>query len=99
MILVVTFGAVWIRDSFILKWTTFLNASLPWWFLYAGLIALNMSLAAVMIWIVAIVFLFSLCRYEEGLLLQRFGEDYSSYNSEVPMWIPSLTRRPRGNRQ
>lgn len=61
--------------------------------LYLGLIIISISLAAVLIWIVAIIFLYYLCRHEEKLLLQRFGDEYSRYMREVPMWLPRLKRK------
>ena len=61
--------------------------------LYLGLLMLNMSLAATGIWIVAIIFLHYISRYEEKLLLERFGEEYEQYMQKVPMWIPRVRRR------
>jgi len=61
--------------------------------LYLGLLMLSMSLAAVVIWVIAIGFLHYISRYEEKLLLARFGEEYEQYMREVPMWIPRLRRK------
>jgi len=61
--------------------------------LYAGLLALSLSVAAMVIWLAGIVFLHAISRYEERLLLARFGEEYAHYMREVPMWIPKLRRR------
>ena len=61
--------------------------------LYLGLLMLSISLAAAVIWIVTIIFLHYISRYEEKLLLARFGEDYKQYMKEVPMWIPRLRKR------
>ena len=61
--------------------------------LYLGLFMMNMSLVAGVVWIGASVFLYYLSRYEERLLLERFGEDYQSYMSDVGMWIPRVRRR------
>ncbi len=58
--------------------------------LYLGLLILSISLAALMVWIISIVFLHYISRYEEKLLLARFGEEYKKYMMEVPMWIPRL---------
>ena len=58
--------------------------------LYSGLFMLNMSLAAGAVWIGATAFLYFLSRYEERLLLKRFGEGYRTYMREVGMWIPRL---------
>ena len=61
--------------------------------LYLGLLVLNMSLAALGIWIAAIIFLNYISRYEENLLVERFGEEYKQYIRRVPMWLPSIRRR------
>jgi len=61
--------------------------------LYLGLLMLNISLAAGVVWVVAIGFLHYISRYEERLLLERFGEEYELYMREVPMWIPRLRKR------
>jgi len=61
--------------------------------LYLGLLVLNMSLAALGVWIAAILFLHYISRYEEKLLLGRFGEEYKRYMREVPMWLPLIRRR------
>jgi protein-S-isoprenylcysteine O-methyltransferase Ste14 len=55
---------------------------------YSGLLLLSISLAATVVWLMAIGFLHYISRYEERLLLSRFGEQYAQYMREVPMWIP-----------
>jgi len=145
IILAVLFILVWIIDSFILRYTTFLNGSVPVAvriplaviffvlagtlsrrglsivfgevretpgvirkgifgrvrhpvylgeiLLYLGFLSLNISLAAAAIWLLAIGFLHYLSRYEERLLIDRFGDDYRRYMREVPMWIPGIKRK------
>jgi protein-S-isoprenylcysteine O-methyltransferase Ste14 len=61
--------------------------------LYLGLLMLSISLAAFVVLLMAIVFLHYISRYEERLLLARFGEEYRKYMQEVPMWIPRLRKR------
>jgi protein-S-isoprenylcysteine O-methyltransferase Ste14 len=61
--------------------------------LYLGLLMLSLSLAAAVVWCIAIAFLHYISRWEEKLLLARFGEDYAQYMREVPMWIPRLRKR------
>jgi protein-S-isoprenylcysteine O-methyltransferase Ste14 len=56
--------------------------------LYLGFLTLSISLAAAAVWMIAIGFLHTISRYEEKLLLVRFGEEYAQYMQEVPMWIP-----------
>jgi len=57
--------------------------------LYAGLLLLKLSLAAVGVWVIIILFYHFIALYEEKLLLQKFGDAYIEYKKEVPMWIPS----------
>jgi protein-S-isoprenylcysteine O-methyltransferase Ste14 len=61
--------------------------------LYLGLLMLSLSLASAVVWVTAILFLHYISRYEEKLLLARFGEEYEQYMREVPMWIPRLRKR------
>jgi protein-S-isoprenylcysteine O-methyltransferase Ste14 len=61
--------------------------------LYLSLLMLSISLAAALVWIIAIGFLHYISRYEERLLLARFGEDYDNYMRKVPMWFPRLRKR------
>ena len=61
--------------------------------LYLGLLMLSISLAATAVWILAIFFLHIISRYEEKLLLDRFGEGYETYMREVPMWIPRIRKK------
>ena len=66
--------------------------------LYLGLFLLNMSLLAGAVWIGATAFLYYLSRYEEELLMKRFGEDYITYMRDVGMWIPRLRRKGKRRR-
>jgi len=61
--------------------------------LYLGLLMLYISLPAIVVWIIAIYFLHYISRYEEKLLLARFGKEYEQYMREVPMWLPRFYRR------
>jgi protein-S-isoprenylcysteine O-methyltransferase Ste14 len=61
--------------------------------LYLGLLMLSLSLAAAVVWCMAVVFLHYISRWEEKLLLARFGEEYAQYMRDVPMWIPRLRKR------
>lgn len=60
--------------------------------LYLGLLFFSTSLAAAAVWIIAIVFLHYISRYEEKVLLERFGNEYRQYMKKVPMWLPKLSR-------
>ena len=139
------FAAVWILDTFFLKYTTFFNSyvslglRLPFGvallavsgylarkglsivfgeerdnpivirksvfsvvrhpiylseiLLYCGLLILSLSIASFVVLLMAMVFLHYISRYEERLLLARFGQEYRKYMQEVPMWIPRLRKR------
>ena len=61
--------------------------------LYPGLLMMSISLAAAVVWLIAIGFLHYISRYEEKALLAHFGDEYKQYMKEVPMWIPHLRRK------
>lgn len=61
--------------------------------LYLGLLMLSMSLAAAVVWIIAIGFFQYISLCEERILLARFGKEYEQYMRKVPMWIPKLRKR------
>ena len=61
--------------------------------LYLGFQMLSISLAAVAVLVIAIGFLHYISRYEERLLIERFGKEYEQYIREVPMWIPRFWKR------
>jgi len=61
--------------------------------LYLGLLTLSLSLTAAGVWGFGIAFLHYISKYEEKLLLARFGEDYAKYIQEVPMWFPRFWKR------
>ena len=61
--------------------------------LYLGLLMFSISLAAAVVWLVAIGFLHYISRHEEKLLLARFGEQYAQYMRDVPMWVPRILKR------
>ena len=63
--------------------------------LYMGFICLSLSLAAAAVWAVAALFLHLISRYEETLLVERYGDDYRRYMKEVPMWIPRFRKTSR----
>ncbi|MCJ7681154.1 MAG: DUF1295 domain-containing protein [Candidatus Aminicenantes bacterium] len=61
--------------------------------LYLGFLCLSLSLAAAAVWVVAAIFLHVISRYEETLLIERFGDEYRRYIKEVPMWIPRFGKK------
>jgi protein-S-isoprenylcysteine O-methyltransferase Ste14 len=60
--------------------------------LYMGLIFFSLSIASIVVWLFAVVFLYYISRYEEKILLDYFGEEYKTYMQEVPMWLPKFSR-------
>ncbi len=56
--------------------------------LYLGFILLSLSLLSALVWILIIVFYYIISRYEEKLLIQRFGSVYEEYKKKVPMLLP-----------
>ncbi|OGO08026.1 MAG: hypothetical protein A2Y92_00715, partial [Chloroflexi bacterium RBG_13_57_8] len=60
---------------------------------YLGLLLFSISLAGLAVWILIVAFLHFISRYEEKLLLARFGDDYRRYMNEVPMYLPCILRR------
>jgi protein-S-isoprenylcysteine O-methyltransferase Ste14 len=56
--------------------------------MYSGLLIMNISLAAAFMLVITILFLHYISRYEEKLLLAKFGDEYRQYMKEVPMWFP-----------
>lgn len=56
--------------------------------MYAAGIVLSLSFPAFIVWMVIILYYHFLARYEEKLLIQKFGEEYRDYMKRVPMWLP-----------
>lgn len=140
LILLIIFLTIWIADSFVFKYSTFLtqyisnyirvpialivlviSGLLAWTglkiifgetreepqvittgvfsivrhpiylsliLLYLGFILLSLSLLSVLVWILIIVFYYMISRYEEKLLIQRFGSAYEECKKKVPMLLP-----------
>ncbi len=51
------------------------------------------SIAAAFFWIIIILYYNFMAKYEEKLLLQKFGLEYKKYKNDVPMWIPRFWKR------
>ncbi len=56
--------------------------------LYLGLFCFTLSISAAIVMVITIAFYHFIASYEEKLLVEKFGEDYRGYQSEVPMWLP-----------
>ena len=63
--------------------------------LYVRLFLLNTSLAGLAVIIAVFVFLHYISRYEEKVLLERFGEEYRQYMQDVPMYFPRIILRKK----
>jgi protein-S-isoprenylcysteine O-methyltransferase Ste14 len=142
LIFFVLFLGVWISDSFVFHYSTFLQESVPnyirlalggpvilaAWFLarggmkavfgtarekpevittgvfrivrhpiytgallfYLGSILFTLSLASAALWILIIAFYIVLCKYEERLLTEEFGDDYLKYKKRTGMLFPKF---------
>lgn len=55
---------------------------------YLGLLISTLSIFAAIILVIIIIFYHCIAKYEEKLLLHKYGEDYEEYMKSVPMWIP-----------
>ncbi len=61
--------------------------------LYLGFLVMSISIVALFVWIIAILFLYIISQHEEKLLVARFGKDYEQYMREVPMLIPWFRKK------
>ena len=59
---------------------------------YLALLVFGLSISAAIVWIVIIAFYHFIARHEERLLLEKFGDSYSDYMKEVPMWLPRVRK-------
>ncbi|UCD06141.1 MAG: isoprenylcysteine carboxylmethyltransferase family protein [candidate division WOR-3 bacterium] len=57
---------------------------------YIGLVVFTLSIISSVVCAIIIVFYHYISRYEERILLDRFGEEYERYIKSVPMWIPRI---------
>ena len=60
--------------------------------IFLSFTVLSLSIIALIIWFVIIVFYYYLCRYEEKLLIGKLGKKYRDYMNEIPMLIPRIGR-------
>ena len=61
--------------------------------LYQGLCVISISIVSYIVAIAVVIFLFYLARFEERMLLDRFGDDYRRYILDVGMFLPRLGGR------
>ena len=60
---------------------------------YLGLAVSTVSLFSLALLVLIFVFYNYIAGYEEELLVQRFGERYSSYKKSTGKWVPGIGRR------
>ena len=53
---------------------------------YFGLVVITLSFASLLVCIIIAIYYNFAARYEEKLLLAKYGDDYKKYMSEVPRW-------------
>lgn len=56
--------------------------------LYIGFFLTTFSLACLALWVGILIFYNYIAIYEEKLLEQKFGQEYTEYCRDVPRWIP-----------
>ena len=56
--------------------------------IFLSVVVLSLSLIATMIFIAVVIFYYFLCRYEEKVLIEKLGKEYTDYMKKVPMLIP-----------
>jgi protein-S-isoprenylcysteine O-methyltransferase Ste14 len=142
VVLFILFLGVWITDSFVLNYSTFLFEIVPdylrlavaglvllaGWYLvrrgikevfgtkrekpevistgvfrivrhpiytgailfYLAAILSTLSIASALFWLLVIGFYIFICRYEESILSEEFGNDYLEYKKKTGMLFPKL---------
>ena len=59
---------------------------------FLSFVIVSLSVFALIIWLVIVIFYYYLCRYEEMILIEKLGKDYRDYMKKVPMLIPKIRR-------
>ena len=57
---------------------------------YVGSILITLSIASAVFWLLIIGFYIFICRYEERILTETFGNDYLEYKKKTGMLFPKL---------
>ena len=60
---------------------------------YLSLLVAFFSTIAAVVWVAIILFYIYLCKYEEKLLIEKFGSEYEQYKKTTPMLLPIKIRR------
>ena len=58
--------------------------------LFFSFVILSNSVLALLVWILICIFYYFISRYEEKLLINKFGDKYKEYQKKVPMFIPFM---------
>ena len=59
---------------------------------YMALLFFNPTILSLLVFAIILGFYDFIARYEEKILLEKFGEDYRRYIDSVPRWIPRLRK-------
>lgn len=60
---------------------------------YLGAFVMTMSIASAAFWVLIVGFYITICRYEERILTEAFGNDYLEYKKKTGMLFPKLRSR------
>jgi protein-S-isoprenylcysteine O-methyltransferase Ste14 len=60
---------------------------------YLGLVVSSLSVAALVVWLLILVFYNYIAVYEEHLLIARYGDAYRAYQRRTGRWLPKLKTR------
>jgi hypothetical protein len=55
---------------------------------YLGFVIISFSVIALIIFVFIVIFYLYLCWYEEQILIEKIGDQYTNYMKEVPMFFP-----------
>jgi protein-S-isoprenylcysteine O-methyltransferase Ste14 len=58
--------------------------------LFFSFVILSNSVLAFLVWIVICMFYYYISRFEEKLLINKYGDKYKEYQKKVPMFIPFI---------
>ncbi len=62
---------------------------------YLAILLVTLSVLGGIVWVAILGLYHWLAKYEEERMVTVFGEEYRTYQRQVPMWLPSLWRRSK----